>query len=213
VAEADDIQILIAKLRETKDTIKRLEGDLQTATAASSDLPAAPTAAEIETKLPMLLDLLMERSYEFGDFLRKLMPVFLVTPIQAVDSGKAVAKAEVTFSFAGLLERRPPKEYSPRDGDFTVRLDLFESPPHIRHLEACTKLHAEHPDWTAETIGNAIGIERWTVRSALKLYAKMQAENLAEPYLPITDPSKVSRWRMQNSHRARWDQTSMVTTS
>jgi hypothetical protein len=41
----------------------------------------------------------------------------------------------------------------------------------------------------------------------MKLHRLMEAKGLSDPYVPITDPATVSRWRMKNGHKPRWDQT------
>jgi len=213
IRRADKIDVLVELLQETTSKLEGTKKELANLQKQSDEVPVIADADTVEAKLPDILDHLLANSYEFSALLRRVIPKFIVHPRQAVDSGKPVARAYVTFSLTALADHKANGEYIPRLGDFSVVLDLFERPAHIRCLDATVRLHEEHPAWSAERIATTITeskgqkIERWSVRGALKLHKTMQDLPATEPYIPITNPASVSRWRQKSSHRARWDQT------
>jgi site-specific DNA recombinase len=213
IRHAGEIDVLIEPMQRTTIQLDRANKKLATLQKQSDVAPVIADADTVEAHLPDILDYLLANSYDFSALLRRVIPKFIVHPLQAVDSGKPVARAQVTFNFAALADRDPAREYKPRPGDFSVTLDLFDRPAHVRCLDAAVRLHEEHPAWSAEKIATAITestgqkIERCSVRGALKLHKIMQDLAAVEPYVPITDPASVSRWRQKNSHKARWNQT------
>jgi hypothetical protein len=213
IRRGGEIDVLLEFLQKTTNQLEGANKKLANIQEQSDVAPVIADADTVEAHLPDILDYLLANSYEFSALLRRIMPRFVVHPLQAVDSGKPVARAQITFSFAALADRSPAEEYEPRPGDFSVLMDLFAPPAHVRCLDASVRLHEKNPAWSAERIANAITestgqkIERWSVRGALKLHKTMQDMGAEEPYVPITDPSSVSRWRQKNSRKARWDQT------
>lgn len=201
--------MLVEQLQQLLERLKETGARRETLLAQGEERPLRLEEDSVREELPGLLDYLMANSYEFAELLRRVIPVFKIVPLRAIDTGRPVPRAHMTFSFGAMLDRRPPKEYGPRPGDFSVQLDLFDPPAHVQCLEDAVRLHATHPDWSAEKIAEAIGpnVKRWSVRSALKLHEQMEELGVTEPYVPVTDPAKVSRWRMTSSHEARWDQT------
>jgi len=208
-----EIDVLVELLQRTTVQLEGAKMKLANLQEQSDVVPVIADTDAVEAQLPNIFDHLLANSYELSALLRRVIPKFVVHPLQAVDSGKPVARAKVTFNFAALADRSPAGEYEPRLGDFSVMLDLFAPPAHVRCLDAAVQLRGEHPAWSAERIATTITestgqrIERWSVRGALKLHKTMQDLASAAPYVPITDPASVSRWRQKSSRRARWDQT------
>ena len=209
IRRGGEMDVLVEQLQQADERLRRAAADLRQAEGQADANPTMATERDAAEHLAETMAYLMAESYEFSELLRRVIPVFRIVPLQAVDTGRPVPRAYVTFSFAGLADRTVSLEYQPRPEDFSVVLDLFERPAHIQCLKAAVQLHQEHPDWNAQKIAEAIGpdVRRWSVQLALKQWKKMRAVRAIEPYVPITNPASVSRWRQQNSHRARWDQT------
>jgi site-specific DNA recombinase len=213
IRQGTEIPALVEAIQQAENYLRAANQKLTGLHEQAEASPILADEATVEDKLPDILDHLFTSSYEFSAMMRRIIPKFIVQPLQAVDSGKPVARAQITFSFAALADRSPAGEYEPRSGDFSVPMDLFAPPAHVQCLDAAVRLHEKNPAWSAEKIATAITestgqkIERWSVRGALKLHKIMQDMAATEPYVPITDPSRVSRWRQKNGHRTRWDQT------
>ena len=212
IAAGGQIRELLALMQEAETELKHVEKQLAKAESQSVAHPALPEPDEVEEHLPGILDHLLTKSYEFAALLRRVIPRFVIEPWQMVDSCRPVARARVTFSFGALEDPRPPREYEPRAGDFSVTLDLFEPSAAVRCLDLAVRLQAKHPTWSAEKIAKVITratgqqTRRWDVRAALQLRAKMQEQGVTDYIVPITDPGQVSRWRMENTGKVRWDQ-------
>ena len=208
IRKGGEVDVLLEELHDAEANLAKKTQELKRVREQAEAELVPADANTVREQLPEIVAYLMADSYEFADLLRRAIPVFRIEPLQAVDTGRPVPRAHVTFSFAALLERRPSPEYTPQPGDFSVVLDLFEPPAHIQCLRDAVRLHREHPNWSAERIAEAIGpdVKRWSVRLALKLHEQMEELGVTEPYVPVTDPAKVSRWRMTNAHEARWNQ-------
>ena len=191
IRKGGELDVLVNELKDAEASLTRRSHELERmlGRAESEPIPADPET--IREQLPDIVGYLMADSYEFADLLRRVIPVFRIEPLQAVDTGKPVPRAHVTFSFAALLERRPSPEYTPQPGDLSAALDLFEPPAHIQCLHDAVRIHQEHPAWSAEKIAAAISpeVKRWSVRSALKLHEQMKELGVTEPYVPVTDPA------------------------
>lgn len=208
IRQGGKMQILVETLQQVEKDLMAASRKLARLQRQAEDKPAIADEATVEAQLPDILDHLAANSYEFSAVMRRIIPKFVVQPLQAVDNDKPVARAYVTFSMAALADHKSNTEYVPRPGDLSVVLDLFDAPAHIRCLDAAVRLRQEHEDWSAQKIAEAIGpdVKRWSVRLALKLWDKMQDAGTSEPYVPVTDPSTVSRWKMESSHEPRWNQ-------
>jgi len=209
IRKGGEMNVLVETLQQVEKDLTAAKRALTRLQKQAQDSPVSVGEDTVEAQLPDILDHLFANSYEVSAMMRRIIPKFVVQPLQAIDTGKPVARAYITFRVAALADHKSNGKYVPRPGDFSVALDLFDAPAHIRCLDDAARLHEEHPKWSAEKIAEAIGpdVKRWSVRLALKLHAKMQELSVVEAYVPITDPSQVSRWRMQNGHTPRWNQT------
>ena len=99
-----------------------MSADLRQAEEQVDTNPVMATEEHVAEHLVETVEYLMAASYEFSELLRRVIPVFRIVPLQAVDSGKPVARAYVTFSFAAIADHRSNGEYVPRPGDFSVAI-------------------------------------------------------------------------------------------
>ena len=127
------IDSLVQELRVTEQKIAQQQ-DRQKALEQKSKSPALPPSRdEIRKALPEILDHLLKESYDFSDLLRRVIPVFEITPLRAVDSGKPVAQAKVVFDFE-RLQKRPHDETQTTEAIENV-LNLWNRPMHLACLE------------------------------------------------------------------------------
>ncbi|MEI7836936.1 MAG: recombinase family protein [Planctomycetota bacterium] len=206
-------ETLVSELRQTEADLNRVTRELAQSDANHSAGPAPITPETVRERLPELLDHLLANSYEFSSLLRQVISRFVILPFQAVDTGRPVARAQVTFSFAALLAGRKVPKDALQPGDFSIVLDLFDPPASVRCLNEAVRIRRQCPTWSAEKVAAAIQeatgqkVERWAVHGAWKLQRVLEEKGVDQPYVPTTDPNTVSRWRTTNSHKARWNQT------
>jgi hypothetical protein len=133
---------------------------------------------------------LAERSCEFADLLRRLLPVFVVVPVQALDTPQVRPRARVTLSLrAWAAEGEAAPEAS-------AELDLFEPPAHVRHLPACLAAKRARPNASLNDLEVELGVNRMTVKRALDYARPPPSAGLTEPYRVLSErPTAASRWR------------------
>jgi hypothetical protein len=121
--------------------------------------------------------------------------------VQALDCGQVHARGLLTLDLSALvtgsdIEKAPAPE---------VRyFDLFESPVHIKHLNAVVQLRAEklHRNQKAslDILARALGINRMTVKRALGYQRLMEAQGLTEPYRVLMEaPKNAARWKRRRN--------------
>lgn len=208
IADGTDIKEVKDLFDETEVAMKALTDNKTKLTAVSHDEMPALNPEHVLGNLETVLIELMATSYDFNELLRPIVVEFKIEPLQAVDSGKPVARGHVVLDFHRFGKR--PREIVKDVIESPVQavLDFWDPSPHVACLADVKRLRVEHPAWSAEKIGNAIGgVKRWTVRRTLKLAEKMESLGVESPYQRITDPSEVSRWRLKNGGKPRWNQT------
>jgi hypothetical protein len=146
---------------------------------------------------------LANTSYEFADLLRKILPRFVLQPIQALDSGQVHPRALLTLDLSCLL---PTKDGVPMCQPEDFEIDVFEAPVHIKHLAAvieakkATVLRGEKH--TLALLAGDVGIHRMTVKRALAYHRLMEAEGLDEPFRVLSvPPPNAPRWKARGKER------------
>jgi hypothetical protein len=78
----------------------------------------------------------------------------------------------------------------------SVTLDLFQPPVHISNLPGCVAAKQVDPEASLDEIAAKLGLNRMTVKRALK-YARLMAEaGLTDPYRELREePKDASRWK------------------
>jgi hypothetical protein len=142
---------------------------------------------------------LARASYEFGDLMRQVLPVFRVEPVQALDSGQVRPRGRLVFRPEALIDRSA----SPDQSTVTeVLVDLFDPPEPIRHLEACLQEKRQNPRWGYVRIARSLGIGRMTVKRALAYARLMESAGTDNPYRPLRSrPDRASRWQPRPERR------------
>jgi hypothetical protein len=159
----------------------------------------------VSRELDAALSLLAATSYDFAKLMRRVIPVFTIMPVQALDSGLVRGRGKLVLRLAALLEADPGSAAlgdvtAPREGDVGLTIDLFEPPSHIRAIGACVEARRANPRLSLDKITEKTGIHRMTVKRALAYAKLMEAEGLADPYRELTSrPDSASRWRHRDA--------------
>jgi hypothetical protein len=147
---------------------------------------------ELAAKLPETLLGLAGRSFEFADLLRRLIPEFVIQPVQALDTPLVRPRGKLKIQPDALCDASGDDTC----GVLEVALDFFEPPAHIRAVSACRQARGEHSDFSLDKLAALLKLHRMTVKRALDYIRLMERAGVDGPYRELTArPSSASRWR------------------
>jgi hypothetical protein len=197
ISRVGNLDSLVGQLAKVE---KELQGARQRRTTQTPGDPSdlgLDTRADVERHLTHALQEVARNSFAFADLMRRIIPEFLIQPVQALDSGLVRPRARLVLRLAALAERPGTSDPTlPQAGDVAMVLDLFEPPKHIAAIPACVAAKRSDPQPTLDDIANRLGLNRMTVKRALDYSRRMQAEGLAEPYRELRErPASASRWK------------------
>ena len=194
VAEGGAIGPLVKKLRELEITLVETRRQLEEEEIRRQIV--VPTKEQFALCLKDNLELLVNTSSEFADFLRNLLRVFVIQPVQALDSGLIRPRAKLAFQLPS--QSCSAMEAGEGNGSAIVQgsINLFEPALHIRWVAQCVQLKQEEPRLSLKQMASHLRIGRMTVKRALDYANLMSQRGVTELYLELADrPSKAPRWR------------------
>ena len=204
IAQGGNIQSLVAKAKtiekQLKIARKRLEENVELETAPA--LPATREQFQIEPRQALLE--LARTSFEFSDLIRKVVPHFVIQPIQALDTGQVHARAIFTLD-PGALVQCPEKDRGQSSiGVDVIERDLFEPPIHIRNVTRVVELwkyKLELDDKASlSVLAKELGTNRMTVQRALAYFKIMEQQQTPTLYRILQDePKDVPRWHKRKN--------------
>jgi hypothetical protein len=177
-----------AKTLDGKLAAKRRE--LARLDSVEDPLGRVQSVEEMADRIEEYIIRLATGSRSFADVLRKLIPRFVVQPVQALDRPQVRPRAYVTFGTAawagpGKVAR---EEY--------LTVDLFEPPDHVTALPLCLEARRLNPKASLKEIAAFIGYGHMTVKRAFDYAKLMNQAGMSEPYRILTEkPDVASRWR------------------
>ncbi len=184
------LESLVTELAALERFLSDARAELATIEASQNAEDKFPSPEAIGTRLPQILDRLASTSFEFADLMRRLLPVFVIQPVRALDSGAVYPRAKLTLRFDAWC--KPGENVS----EVSTELDLFDPPVHIKHMRACFEEKRTDPKVPLRTIAAKLGINYMTVKRALAYHRLMMEAGLTNPYREVQDRSEaVARWR------------------
>jgi DNA invertase Pin-like site-specific DNA recombinase len=194
IARGGELDALVAKLAATQR--ERVEAQKKTEEIKARVEADAEFASreEVAARLDEAVQRLAETSFDFADLLRRLVPVFVIRPVQALDRPQIHPRARLTLSQGALSKGdEPPPVVS-------VELDLFEPPEHIKHLPACVAARKARPKATLQELADGLKVGKMTVHRALTYARQMAEQGMTDPYREVRDrPTQASRWGKRSS--------------
>ena len=184
IAQGGRMEVLLERLAAVHRELQFLEEQRrQEASRPTNDEP---------TNFESSLFSIAETSFAFADFLRDLIPQFLIQPVQALDTPQVRPQAKLTIEFPSSAGAEP--ERCKLDHEFTV--NLFEPPLHIQFVDACSTAKREAPNCSLKTIAQRLDLNHMTVKRALDYGRRMERAGLSDPYRKLTQkPNEASRWK------------------
>jgi len=191
----EGLDTLVRQLAAVEGALKAARQRKAEKSSAAADRPRWGSRAEVERRLDAALREVARTSYEFGDLMRKVIPEFVIVPVQALDSGLVRPRARLTLRLSALAEGAGAGP-NPPAGDVSMTIDLFEPAAHIRAIPDCVGAKRADPDLSLDKIAARTGHNRMTVKRALAYARLIEAEGSEGPYRELTKrPAAASRWR------------------
>lgn len=194
VGKNRDLDALVSRLREVQDLLKAKRDEDRRRKSRRASIGNFKSIGDIEAQFESAMARMARGSRDFADVLRRLIPQFVIQPVQALDRPQVRPRAILTLSTAAwMLPREPAIEE-------TITLDLFEAPDHIRHLHRCLETRREMPKATLQEIGTKIEVHKMTVKRAFDYARRMEEAGTNDPYRVLNEaPTVASRWRKRRS--------------
>ena len=199
IAQGGKLDALVRRLQEVDAELKSL-GKRASRTSRRQGATHGGHAAD---DLQSMIEPLWEQSYPFADWLRRLIPDFIVYPAQALDTPqiRAVGILDVRLDRFTATET-PDIGDSPRT--FQIELPLYEESQPVKLLPACTALRREHPDWSLRRIAEQLKSNVMNVKRALDYARLMSAAGTDKPFQVLRQaPIAASRWRLRSPGAAK----------
>ena len=197
IANSGQSPTLLGQLKLTEESLSEAQEQKRQATHLHGNEKSWASKEELAAQLDQAVTELARTSFAFGDLLRRIIPRFVIQPVQALDSGLVRPRAILTLRLSALSAPTTTTAAVPENhGDIEVTLDLFDPPVHIKHMAACLSEKAKTPRASLKKIAKALQINHMTVKRAFDYARRMQREGLQEPYRVLqTKPANASRWR------------------
>ncbi len=203
IAAGGQLQSLVERLQTVEASLKKLRAAVKAPSASQESLDCV-SRQDLADRLPEVIRKLSEDSFEFADLLQRLIPRFVVLPIQALDTPLVRPRGRLTFRFESLGADIAEASQGDCDSQHSLTLDLFEPPLHIRAIAVCRQARLDFPQRSQRKIAAALGLNPMTVKRALDYLRRMEAAGLSDPYRELhAPPNHASRWRHPEQPRRR----------
>ena len=186
IVAGGQIAQLVDRLTQVTAGIQEIQSRSETQQQSTRGVSNAIAARIDAEPLQVLLDTAAE-SFELADLIRAVCPVFDIVPVQALDTPQIRPMARLRcelISNTGTVDQIDLEKW------------LFEPPLHIRHLDECLRLKAEHPRDSLKTIASRAGLNHMTVKRAFDYARRMDQAGVTTPFQILTSkPANASRWK------------------
>jgi DNA invertase Pin-like site-specific DNA recombinase len=193
IAEGGQLTTLIGKLQAVENSLQTARESQQAEREQAAESDGLLSKKQVEQNLHSTLLRLVGSSFPMADLLRRVFPVFILEPVQALDTPLVRPRAALTFRPSGLASVGAGD--SAEFAEVQVNIDLFDPPLHIGHMPACRAVKGEAPKLSLKKLAAKLGINYMTVKRALDYSRRMAAAGMSEPYrLLEARPEAASRW-------------------
>ena len=190
IATGGDMEALVAELAKVEAAltkVRRQQAKQQDPSGAGASFSSRD---DVAGRLDDAMARLLVDSREVAELLRRLLPGFVIQPVQAYDCPQVRPCAKLTLRLDAWGDGAGPGL------DETTTLDLFDPPVHIAHLAACVAAYRAGPRTTYKGVAEQLGIGHMTVKCAVSYHRLMEQVGATDPYREIYDkPERASRWK------------------
>ncbi|MBL8829736.1 MAG: recombinase family protein [Planctomycetaceae bacterium] len=204
IAAGGQLQSLVERLQTVEVALKKCRVAATKAQSACQVARDCVSRQDLADRLSEVVRKLSEGSFEFSDLLRRLIPEFVVLPIQALDTPLVRPRGRLTFRYDSLCADVVEASHGSSTWQESVTIDCFEPPLHIRAIAVCRQARLEFPERSQRKIAASLGLNAMTVKRALDYLRQMESVGLSEPYRELhAPPNQASRWRRPEQPRRR----------
>jgi hypothetical protein len=201
IAELNDSRALLDKLRSLERERDRLAFDRQELERLPRASIELPDMSHIRALVVDAMNRLLRGSHEAGGFAQRLIPRLEVRPCQVCDGGGSVLRAYLTLDLVPLVPDADVLEGRTAVLRRELVVDLFEPPQRVAYRERVMALRSEGV--TEKTITRKLGLTVTATQRAASLDRLMKQRELADPYVPLTEPP-AGQVRMRRHNHARY---------
>jgi len=193
VAESNgQLPSLLEKLKALEDQRARVLQEIAANEARAGEPPVLSDEA-IRARMPELLRRIAAESFDFADWIRKLISELKILPVQALDTPLVRARVQFVVRWAALVKDAVD--------DTCHALDVGEVPQHIQ--DALVLQRSGQLDGSLAEMARTLGITKMRLKRAKSYLRLMQEAGVTEPYRLLTEPPEsASRWRRFKAKRS-----------
>lgn len=201
IEKDETLDTLIKRLAEVEQNLKAARQRRADQELSEKQNPLFAERSDVARQLDVALREVARTSYAFAELMRRIIPVFVIQPVQALDCGAVRPRAKLTLRLGALQEGADVSGTgSPQVSDVHVVIDLFEPPVHIRAIPACVAAKRADPRLSLDKIAAQTGYNRMTVKRALAYTRLMEEQGLDNCYRELTDrPASAARWKHRDA--------------
>ena len=188
IAKLGELESLVSELAAVDTQLAEARAERRRLTESGDTAGAFRSVAELATGLDRALRWLAWASRDFADILRRLIPSFVIVPVQGVTGGQVRPRAKVTLSTAAWAA----------GGGGAGRVDHCRSVRSAGVHPTSTGVRRgerPRPARQPDDPGCRLKLNHMQVKRAMEYHTAMQTGGTSEPYQCLTGPPlAASRW-------------------
>jgi DNA invertase Pin-like site-specific DNA recombinase len=181
--ESGNIKNRLKELEEQQLSMKHQITQLKTAQGDVISIPPLNTLKQLARDC---LEELETSSWESQQAIRRMVPKIVVFPVQACDGGRVGLRAKFRFYPGNALDSDGQRELLGRLVHKTIVVDLFDYPQRVVFREQVMQLRAQGK--TEREVAAVCGLTITAAQRAAGLHRLMEAKQLQDPYVEISQP-------------------------
>jgi hypothetical protein len=202
IAAGGLLQPLVDRLQAIEAALVKCRASATKAQFTRREARDFESRKDLADRLPEAVHKLSDTSFEFAELLRRIIPEFVILPIQALDTPLVRPRGKLTFCFDRLAAVVTEGANDGSAPQLCVTLDFFEPPVHIRAIAACRQARLDNPISSQRKIAASLGLNAMTVKRAFDYLGRIESAGLSDPYRELdAPPERASRWRRAEQPR------------
>lgn len=197
-SELPNSEFVAEKFTATESELKSARYDLTQIQSHPRSVPVLPTSKQVRELATEAIESHCEDPYELSRLMRQLIPRMEAHPFRLCDGGAVVIRTKFQLNLCplmpGLNDLTSVREVMTK----TLEVDLFDPIQREMFREQIVSLRANGT--YQRVIAQELGITQPAVQNALKLQERMDAMNLTDPYVIVTEPPADLRKMRRHRH-------------
>lgn len=197
-SELENSEFVAEKFTATESELKSARYDLTQIQSHPRSVPVLPTSKQVRELATEAIESHCEDPYELSRLMRQLIPRMEAHPFRLCDGGAVVIRTKFQLNLCplmpGLNDLTSVREVMTK----TLEVDLFDPIQREMFREQIVSLRANGT--YQRVIAQELGITQPAVQNALKLQERMDAMNLTDPYVIVTEPPADLRKMRRHRH-------------